>query len=130
MRLCIFLETSPAGNMNVTTQGVVTGVPVLFTCEVKFTGSLSPKMNWTDELGREVENTVINSNSSYLKTGIIAMEIGSILRSFSCVTYFDAPPERPPSQFESATNAPSYTSNWASPIVQTVFGKHTFSALK
>lgn len=117
----IVLEAPPSCRMNTTTQGVVAAVPVLFSCSINFAGVYSPEMKWRDVLGKEMEKQIINTNSSFFETGVVIPAGLPVLMSVSCQSYFSSPPDKPPSSVVPAENAPSYSSTWTTPPVETFY---------
>jgi len=117
------LETEPSCRMNTSTVAVAANIPVLFSCQVSFSGMIPPAMKWKDELGRDVPLSLLTINSTFLETGIIMNAGIPIMRPFTSLTYFEVPPTVPPSPTEPAVNAPNYTASWTSPPVETLYVK-------
>jgi len=114
--LVIILESSPVCSVNVTDGLVIERDVILYHCSMNYSGTLKPQFTWLSSDNEIITNATIISTDTHIETYIEIPAYPAVVPSFSCVTYFDAPPPpQPPFLTDSATNRPAYTDTWTSP---------------
>ena len=107
-----FTDTEPQCTPN-TTEALLEGEVILYTCNVEYRGPNWPKMQWSGPL-RSIDDVGDDSvNEERAKTSIlVTAEMGNNGVTHRCHTYFDAP-ANPGTDY--ATNAPAYEYDYNSP---------------
>lgn len=112
--MLIVLDSTPDCFVNLTGE-----CDTRISCNVTYTGHLTPMMSWTDQDGHPVTNATYfyDGNEVYSYVDVSA-SYTSVLESLTCTTYFDVPPTVPPnSQTDPAANAPDYSDVYQSPTI-------------
>jgi len=93
---------------------------VHISCSVRYSGSLPPVMEWTDEFGQNVSSTSVKTKN-YVKSSFVVTAEASALRPYFFQAYFkkiDLPPTRDKPhkgrKVTTAGNAPDYVYTWTS----------------